>query len=228
MAASGRRLSAAPKGTEVDGRRAGPSIPRFRIGRKHPDLSDGRDVGSSSITSLHKLAAILLVALALTSCGGQSLEGLVREESIAPAAIVRLSDDWAVAAVRSTASVRVLGLRSQPSGWVLEQLASFEIKGAVASANLVSYDGETGLDWNTFVYGTAPRTVSRVEIEGYSGDGGQVVDGAWVIALREKGLGPSDVRWRFLSALGGVIDSGAGIFPPASRGGWRWRTCRSC
>jgi hypothetical protein len=44
-------------------------------------------------------------------------------------------------------------------------------------------------------------------------DGGRVVDGAWIITLREKDVSPQDLEWRFI-ADDGSIRTGVGIFPP--------------
>lgn len=85
-----------------------------------------------------------------------------------------------------------------------------------ASAQLFAMGGETGEEWNSFSYGTAPEHVNRVTVQGREGVGGQVVDGAWVIAFRAKDLTPDDIRWQFLDASGNVVDSGTGIFPPAA------------
>lgn len=72
---------------------------------------------------------------------------------------------------------------------------------------------ETGDAWNTWVYGVAPDAVSRVDVMGFDGEGGRVVDGAWVIVLRERDLTPMDIQWRFLDPVGAVLESGSGIFP---------------
>ena len=97
--------------------------------------------------------------------------------------------------------------------WVVRELARGE-HGGGSSAHLVSAGGETDDAWNTYFYGTAPPVVSRVVVDGYKPEGGQVADGAWVLVFREKDLVPSDLAWQFLDALGKVIDSGTGIFPP--------------
>lgn len=83
------------------------------------------------------------------------------------------------------------------------------------SAHLIAYGGNTGAEWNAFVYGTAETTVSRVVLRGFDRPaGGMVVDGVWVIALREKDVSPDQLHWSLLAADGSVIESGTGIFPP--------------
>lgn len=82
------------------------------------------------------------------------------------------------------------------------------------SAHLLSYAGATGSEWNSFFYGTARPGVARVEVVGLDGRGGEVVDGAWIIAFRDRDLAPDDVAWRFLDRDGTVLREGRGIFPP--------------
>ena len=78
----------------------------------------------------------------------------------------------------------------------------------------MSFGGATGDKWNSIFYGTAPPTVSRVVLQGLDAEGGQVVEGAWALVLREKDLTPDQMRWQFVDAFGRVVDSGTGIFPP--------------
>jgi hypothetical protein len=54
----------------------------------------------------------------------------------------------------------------------------------------------------------------RVELSGHPDQrGGTVVDGAWVIALRDKDVRPGDVEWHFIAG-DGTVRTGVGIFPP--------------
>lgn len=82
------------------------------------------------------------------------------------------------------------------------------------SGHLYSFDGNTGLEWNTFFYGTAASDVARVEIDRPGAVGGTVAAGTWLIVLRDKGVTPDDLHWRFLDASGVVVASGSGVFPP--------------
>ena len=151
-----------------------------------------------------------------SSCLPTSLEHAVSSERVSPAAIVRLSMDRAAVARRDDTAVEVIEFREEDGAWVTQPLAGFTIGPAASSLNLVSLDGQTGDEWNTWVYGTAPETVSRVDLNGLDGEGGRVVDGAWVIVLRERGLTPADIEWAFLDAFGATVESGVGIFPPSS------------
>jgi hypothetical protein len=149
----------------------------------------------------------------VAACTSSSLEQLVRAEEVAPAALTRLSMERAVVAVRDGFAVRLVEFREQEGGWVRQELSRFGLGEAISGLHLQSLDGETGEEWNTFVYGAAAATVSRVQIEGYEGEGGRVVDGTWVVALRERGLGPDDLRWSFVDALGEVVEAGMGTSP---------------
>jgi hypothetical protein len=78
----------------------------------------------------------------------------------------------------------------------------------------VSYGGATGEAWNSFVFGTAAPGTVRVELVGFQAQrGGRVVDGAWIIALRERDVSPQEIEWRFIGEDGSVR-TGVGIFPP--------------
>jgi hypothetical protein len=163
--------------------------------------------------TLHKLYP--LVGIALVACTATSLEDKVRAEGLAPASIVRLADDLAVVARRDDGGVRVMELaQGATRGWTMTTLAASSTGLGNASARLLTAGGDTGTEWNTYLYGTAPSSVSRVVLEDYDARGGQVVAGAWVLVLRETDLTPDDMDWQFVDALGRIVDSGTGIFPP--------------
>ena len=172
-------------------------------------------MGASAVRHLQLVVAAGVLAGA-SSCLPTSLEQAVSGEGLSPAAIVRLSMDRAAVARRDDTDVEVIEFREEDGAWVTQRLARFAIGSGASSLNLVSLDGETGDEWNTWVYGTAPETVSRVNLLELDGEGGRVVDGAWLIVLRDRGLTPADIQWEFLDALGAIVDSGAGIFPPTS------------
>lgn len=128
-------------------------------------------------------------------------------------AVVRLSNDRAVAARAEGTSVAVMDFTHGEATWRVQRIASSETDGD-AGLYLMTMGGETGEEWNSFVYGIAPPDVSRVSLEGLEGQGGQVAAGAWVIALHLKDVKPDDLRWRFIDAAGAILLSGEGIFPP--------------
>ena len=138
----------------------------------------------------------------------------MRAQGLAPSAIVRLAVDRAVAASVDGGRVRVTEFRTdEEDRWVMQEIANSDDGGGPSSANLFSLGGETGDEWNSYFYGRAPNGVSRVTVEGFAAEGGQVVEGAWIVVLRERDLIPDDMRWEFVDAFGGVIDSGTGVFP---------------
>ena len=139
----------------------------------------------------------------------------MRADGLAPAAVVRLADDRAVVARVDRTRVQVIGFAEVEDRWTVQEIAASEAGDGPASAHLATFGGDTGDAWNTYFYGTAPGSVSRVTVDGFSAEGGQVVDGAWVLVMREKDVSPRGMRWQFLDAFGGVVDSGTGIFPPA-------------
>jgi hypothetical protein len=165
---------------------------------------------SSAVRHLQALVIFGIIAATIVGCA-RTLEQQVLDSGLAPESIVRLTDEWAVAARRDDTNVRVMSLSPDPDGnWTSGMLASGTGSGP-PTVHLISAGGETATEWNTYVYGTAPVGASRVTLTGFETEGGQVVDGAWVLALRDKDVAPTDLEWQFLDALGRVIDSGSGI-----------------
>lgn len=156
-----------------------------------------------------------LAVAAIAGCTGQSINQLVAADGLPSAALAHLGRDRAVAAKRDGDLVQVIEYRQEGSAWVRQVLATSQIADAEASLDLLSLGGDTGDEWNTWIYGAAPEEASRVEVTGFDGEGGRVIDGAWVLVLRQRDLTPADIEWRFLDPLGTVLESGTGIFPPA-------------
>jgi hypothetical protein len=171
-------------------------------------------MGAHRLRNLPALTLAAAVALLfLQGCGPPGVEAVVARAGVRGEAVVRLEARYAVAARTVGSGAEVLAfLESDDGEWSVQQLASAELAGP-NGVQMISYGGETGETWNTFVYGVAGGEVSRVVLDGRPGAGGQVIDGAWVIALRERDLEPGDIHWRFLSARGGVVASGTGITP---------------
>ncbi len=103
---------------------------------------------------LHVLLA-LVISPPLAACVlQQSLADRLREDQVPRDALVALSEDRAVAAAITGTQVRVFHFWNQAEGWQAQQIASsnFDSGGTV---QLLSLAGETGDNWNTFVFGTA-------------------------------------------------------------------------
>jgi hypothetical protein len=131
------------------------------------------------------------------------------------AALVRLADDRAVAARGDAGSARVIELRADGEGaWRTQEIAASTFDAAPFSTHLISLGGETGDEWNSYFYGTAPADVSRVTLDGLAATGGQVVEEAWVLVLPARDLTPDEMHWTFVDAFGQTIRSGTGIGPP--------------
>lgn len=82
------------------------------------------------------------------------------------------------------------------------------------SLHLVSFGGQVDFTWNSFVYGTAEQGTTAVSVAGLEGAvGGRVMNGVWVIALRQKDLEPGNIQWTFHRA-DGTARTGVGIFGP--------------
>lgn len=153
----------------------------------------------------------MLLAALLGGCA-DDLGSVARQHGVAPSAIVRLSDELAVAARRASDGAEVLVFDAVGGdGWTAEAIANGS--GGDVTAHLVTMGGTTGQEWNSFFFGTAREAASRVVVDGLVGTGGRVADGAWVIAFRERDLSPHQLRWSVLDALGDVIASGTGTTP---------------
>lgn len=169
-----------------------------------------------AVRHVHALALALLLAAALSGCA-DDLGSVAQQAGIAMSAIVRLDERLAVAA-RSDAGggVEVLALTADgEDGWTAEIIAGDtdgDENGPV-SADFVSLGGDTGDDWNAFLFGTAAGGASRVVVDGVNAAGGQVADGAWVLAFRSGDLQPQQLHWKVLDATGALMASGTGVTP---------------
>lgn len=140
------------------------------------------------------------------------LGSVAQRQGISAPALVRLSDGFAVAARPAGNRVDVVAfVADHGDGWSAEVIAGGS--NGEMTANLVTMAGETGQEWNSFLFGSAPNGASRVVVDTLGATGGQVVGGAWVLALRVRDVAPHQLTWRVLDPIGGVITSGAGLAP---------------
>lgn len=162
--------------------------------------------------AMHRALALpILLGLILSACGRSDLPSVLRSEGVPPDAVVRVADDAAFAADARGNTVRVLYFSQDEAGAWTSQTVGSATRDQGTTVRLVTLGGETGLRWNTYVFGTASDEVSRVELEGFSESGGQVVDGSWVIVLPDRDVTPRDLNWRLVDSSGALIDSGRGI-----------------
>jgi len=152
------------------------------------------------------------MAIVLLAGCASDLGSIARAVSIDPAALVPLSDTFAVAAHRNASGVDVVAfLKDRDGNWAPQVIASGG--GGAITAHLFTMGGQTGEEWNSFLYGTAPDSASRVTVGGFHAVGGRVTDGAWVLALRQKDARPALLSWSVTDANGAVVESGIGIRP---------------
>lgn len=164
-----------------------------------------------ALRDLHALTGVAVAMVFLAGCASD-LESIARAASVEPAALVRLSETFAVAAHRSGSRVEVVAFQRDRDGkWVPQVIAGGA--GGETTAHLITMGGQTGEEWNSFLYGTAPVTASRVTVAGLHAAGGRVSDGAWVLALRQKDAHPTLLSWSVTDANGVVIGSGTGVTP---------------
>lgn len=159
------------------------------------------------------LAAVVVVQAASCAPIGGPVDGAA-SLGLDPSGIVDVGSAAIGPMVQPDGRVTVVAVRRVEGGWSASPLTSSPGEPGTDTLHLVSWGGATGEDWNTIVYGTAAPGTVRVVLEGFPDQrGGTVVGGAWVIALRERDLGPPDISWRFIGADGSVR-TGTGIFPP--------------
>lgn len=173
------------------------------------------DRGVRHLQPLTGALVVVAVALQTIACGarGNVVDGAA-ELGIDPAAIVDVGTAALAPVVGSHGDVSIVAIHQRDGDWVSSPLTSSAGPPGADSLHLFSYDGATGEEWNTFVFGTAAPGSTRVELSGFPDQrGGTVVGGAWIIALREKGVDPQDIGWRFIAA-DGTVRTGVGIFPP--------------
>jgi hypothetical protein len=167
------------------------------------------------LQSLIRSALIVAVAWQAAACGpGDSPVSAAAGLGVDPAAVVDIGTSGVAPMIESDGRVAIVAIRVENGEWVATPITASPGRAGTDSLHLVSYAGATGEDWNTFVFGTATPGTERVELAGFPNQrGGRVVDGAWIIALREQDVGPQDLEWLFV-ADDGSVRTGVGIFPP--------------
>lgn len=154
-------------------------------------------------------AAAFAAALLLAGCQPVSARPSL---PVPDAAVVELGSQAAAAQLRDgRVSVVVAVPAKREGGGGSASVITSSAAAPGGTVNLLSYGGATGEPWNTFVYGNAPPGIARVELSSSAGVGGQVVDGAWLIALPDLDVTPDQVHWRFLGLDGTVLRAGDGI-----------------
>jgi hypothetical protein len=174
---------------------------------------DGR--GVRHVQPLIRRLLLVVVAFGAPACGatGSAAEAAA-QLGLEPAAIVDIGGAAVAPMVDAGGTVSIVAIRERAGEWTVTSLTSSPGQPGTDSLHLLSYGGETGDEWNTFAFGTATPGTVRVRIEGFPDQrGGTVVDGGWIIALREKDLGPDGIHWAF-EAEDGTVRTGSGIFPP--------------
>ncbi len=155
---------------------------------------------------------LLLIASLVGGCAVRAVDPATLLP-VKPAAVVRLDDGAAAAALARDGRIEVWVARREGGEVRVQSIAGSG--GAVPlledRVHLASHGGDTGQAWSTLVYGTAEPGTARVQLDGFEGLGGQVVDGAWLIVLREKDVTSAQLHWRFLGSDGSVRREGSGL-----------------
>ena len=99
-------------------------------------------------------------------------------------------------------------------GWEVGTAASDAQTVDGGLVGMVSFEGDTGMNWNMFVFGTGPTNVASVRMLERQGRA-ELLDPAthaWVIALRHY-LPIDSMRWQLVDADGDVIYNARGLVP---------------
>ena len=80
--------------------------------------------------------------------------------------------------------------------------------GSAPTVHLYAQGGETGRQWNTFVFGEAPVGAMAIQV---NGSRAAVRDGLYVVGLAVRELPPDALVWSFLGVGDGVIAQGSGL-----------------
>ena len=87
-------------------------------------------------------------------------------------------------------------------------------QGDPPTIHLITFSGETGMTYNSFVFGLAPPGARTFEVAGQPDPiGGVVQRGTFVIALKAKDLLPQQLNWTFRNPAGDVVARGSNITP---------------
>lgn len=166
------------------------------------------------LTKLARAAAIVAAAVLLAGC---QLLGGRPQLPVQSAAVVDLGPEAAAARLidgRVEVLVATPGEGGDPGA--VSTITSSSAQSGTDTVFLLSYGGNTGGLWNTFVYGTASPNVAKVELDLPGGAGGQVVDGAWLVALPDKDITPDQLHWSFSAADGTIVREGEGLLSPGT------------
>jgi hypothetical protein len=147
---------------------------------------------------------LALLALSLTLSGCALYQAAPTPAPVPPQLLVSIDTvDGTIGVFRAAGRLHL---------WIGNDVTS-QAETTPPTVHLISYGGETGLTYNSFVFGTAPPGAVRVELAGFQAIGGDVKGGAYVLAVRDKEVLPTQLNWTFLAAGGAVVLKGSNITP---------------
>jgi len=97
--------------------------------------------------------------------------------------------------------------------WLGQDTGGQNESGLPPSVHLFSTGGESGLTYNSFVFGVAPSGATQVELSGIDYIGATVTNDVYVMALEAKDILPTQLVWTFRNGQGDVISRGSNITP---------------
>lgn len=106
----------------------------------------------------------------------------------------------------------ILSLYTVDSNGHFQLVTSKTESGGIASVHLSAYGGQTADKYNSFVFGIAPPDAgSFVLSQPGQAVGGDVSQGAYVVAVTQTDVTPDELHWKFLRPDGSVLEEGTGI-----------------
>jgi hypothetical protein len=171
--------------------------------------------------ALPRVHALIALAISLGTCTGLAacaptdLGQSSQRAGVPAAGLLRLDEDFAVGARATGGQVELLSFTREENGaWRTDVIGKYW-PAAPNSVSMVAFEGDTGLAWNGYIYGSADPRASDVHVALPGATGGKVAAGGWVVAV-PSGVIPADFAWQMLDPHGGITASGRGVWPPSS------------
>ena len=155
-----------------------------------------------------RLLGAAILSLSLAACSQQSEAArLAILDGVPESHIVGLDDEVVGTRTNGSRMEVVFVYQDSESEWRTDRIASGDFEPGTNSHQLSTGSG-LGLNWNTFLYGTAAPEVTEVRVSPLDGArGGKVVDGMWVIASPVECVEIGSLSVEFLDADGSVVDT---------------------
>lgn len=159
--------------------------------------------GSAGL-AIRVLAAIAIAGLLVTGCGA-----FAPSPSPVPSFAATLATpDGQVGLARANGRIALFVPNGQ--GGVYEMTSNPDRALGDAAVHLAALGGATGVQINSFVFGSAPAGAVTIEVSPEDVTA-PIENGLFVVGLKTKDLKPQDLHWKFLQPDGTVVLAGDNI-----------------